>query len=292
MDYFEKKNLTQSASMFIEETEKAKNQQKDFNVIMETLKSGNHQQFLQIWEPKFEEISLSLENNFNRDFTEDSLLILDLKLHFWFLSYEVKQSNDNKVSHEMKSFFANYLSKKGDKISGIPVLSKYFAIPYISTPSSNSIFVESFSEDWFSEICSQLGSILLTTSPKKSIPTKLETCIANFSKFQSSIDPVCEKSQSSGEVKFLGRDHKKIIIKSTENRKVLDMLSRRESISVGRADLSEFQSSSISEAVETRRKMLEYKLLLKQKEHHMRMKHWESKECLEQSHKKWIYFVK
>jgi hypothetical protein len=203
----------------------------------------------------------------------------------------VQESSENKgLSNEMKVFFAEYLSRKGDQLTGVPCLSKYFAIPYISTPASNPIFVESFSNEWFLEICSQLKSIW--SSGSVSIPTKLETCIANFSKFQSSIDPIWGKSQSTGEVKFMGKADKRIIIKSTENRKVLDMLSRRESISVGRADLSEWQSSNLSEAVETRRKMLEYKLLLKQKEHHMRMKDWESKECLEKSHQKWIYFVK
>lgn len=294
MDYFEKKNLTQSATVFVQETERVRSCRKDLHAVLESLKAGDYQQFRALWTPKFEELWKTVESEGNEPGTQ-GLLELDLKLHFWFLSREVKQTEkpESKLSAEIKQFFADYLLRKGDQLTKVPSLTQYFAVPYISTPRRNPVFVESFAPDWFKGLCLQLERVWLRQSPTPaSPPTKLETCIANFSKFQNSMEPAWGKSQSSGEVRLGARLERAMVVKSTENRKVLDMLSRRESLSIGRADVSEVQSSSQSEVLETRRKMLEFMLLLKQKEHHMRMKDWESKECLEKSHQKWIYFVR
>ena len=221
---------------------------------------------------------------------------MDLKLHFSFLSREVnpKRQNQKSLSSEIKSFFANYLSHKVDQLTAIPSISKYFAIPYISQPQNNPIFQESFSIEWTNDLYSSLKKHYQNKSEiiGQSIATKLETCIANFSKFRQSHEPYWGKSECSGEVRLLGKSKNCIVVKSTENRKMLDMLSRRESLSLGRGDLSEWQSTNPSDLMETRKKMLEYKLMLRQKEHRMRMKDWESKKYLEKSHQKWIYFVK
>ena len=300
MEYFDKKNLTESASIFIQESQKAKNNWKGFEQILETLERGNHQKFVQIWNPKFEEVFSNLSKG-RKDQGKrrgnlmeelEDLLCLDLKLHFAFLSREVNPNGENKssVSKEVKSFFANYLSEKVDVLTSIPQLSKYFAIPYISQPQNNPIFQESFSVSWSGDLRTGLKKLFQGKGQVRT--TKLETCLANFSKFRMSYDASWGKSECSGEVRFLGKENKRKVVKSTENRKMLDMLSRRESLSVGRGDLSEWQSSAPSELMEIRRKMLEFKLVLKQKEHRMRMKDWENKECLEKSHQKWIYFVK
>lgn len=300
LDYFEKKNLTQSATIFVQETEKAKNQRKDLQTVLESLKTGDFQQFRVVWTPKFEDLWKTVDPNSlavpGKELNSKNLLILDLKMHFWFLSREVKMAENEQqgLSPEIQQFFAEYLLRRGAQLTGVPSLAKYFTIPYIKRPKTNPIFVESFSKGWFDEICQQLERFWLNKSPQsaQSVPTRLETCIANFSKFRNSAEPIWGKSQSSADIKLMSRAERHMIIKSTENRKILDMLSRRESLSIGRADVSEVQSSSHSEVIDTRRKMFEYKLLLQQKEHHMRMKDWESKECLEKSHRNWIYFVR
>ena len=224
------------------------------------------------------------------------LLSLDLKLYFSFLSREVnpEKMNQSSISPEKKAFFANYLSEKGDDLTAIPHLSKYFAILYISSPQTHPTFKESFSSKWEDDLKGELKKHFLSESQHedRQMATKLETCIANFSKSRMKNEQPFEKNHSSGEAKLKAKNNWKVVVKSTENRKVLDMLSRRESLSVGRGEFSEWQSSSLTEAIEMRRKMLEYKLLLRKKEHKMRMKDWESKECLEKSHQKWIFFVK
>ena len=292
--------MTQSATVFAQESAQANSQRKDLQTVLELLRTGDFQQFRAVWTPKFEELSEAMTSDTGDVSADESasqrLLVLDLKMHFWFLSREVKQSpnNDHSLSPEIKEFFAEYLQCRADRLTQVQSLAKYFTIPYIKAPGTHAIFIESFSEGWFESVCQQLERIWLNQSARtsQSTPTTLETCIANFSKHQSGPEFALPKSQLGPQIKLHSANDRCMVIKSTENRKLIDMLSRRESLSIGRVDVSEVQSSSFSEVLETRRKLLEYKLLLKQKEHHMRKKDWESKECLEKSHQKWIYFVK
>jgi hypothetical protein len=221
---------------------------------------------------------------------------LDLKLHFWFLSREVNPSKQNKptLSSEMKQFFAVYLSEKVEQLTKIPCLSKYFAVSYIQQPQTNSIFQESFSREWELDMHQKLELCFESESKeeKNKNLTKLETFVLNFSKHQVINEISRQKTYSSGEIKFTSKLDKPFTYKSSENKKMLDMLSRRESLSIGRGELSEWQGSSISEVIEIRRKMYEYKLMLQQKEHKMRMKEWEGRETLAKSHEKWIFFVR
>ena len=224
---------------------------------------------------------------------KDRLLILDLKLHFSFLSREIDPllNGCKHLKPETKAFFSEYLTTKGHQLSEIPAVTKYFAVPYMKDPTSNPLFQEAFVPQWELLLTEELKYFLNQTF-EKAQPTTLEACVANFSWFINASDEMHERGSNLDSANTPNRMSRKFVIKSSDNRKMLDMLSGRESISLGKADLSEWQSANNPEAYQTRTKMLDYKLMLQQKKHEMKLKQWENKEWLQKAHKKWIIFIK
>ena len=223
---------------------------------------------------------------------------LDLKLHFSFLSREVDPSrlNQPSLSQDIKDFFAEYLSEKVDLLTSIPSLSKYFAVSYIQVPQSNSIFQESFSNKWHQQLHSQLKACFVSDDDPRhpsNNTTKLETFLENYSRLRA-LDRHTNRNNPHSNNEVDDPQNNVRVYKSSENKKMADMLSRRESLSLSlnHRDLSEQHSSSLSEVVEVRRRMYRYKLMLQQKEHKMRVKDWENRETLEKAHKKWNFFVR
>ena len=57
--------------MFKQETQKAKNNLKDFEILINSLDLGNHKKFLNTWTPKFNEIWTILSNSSEKNDTQE-----------------------------------------------------------------------------------------------------------------------------------------------------------------------------------------------------------------------------
>lgn len=278
--------MNKSAMAFMSETQEMETKTKQNLNLIETIENKDINEFIDLWENLyFDQQQQLTSDNSQEDLKR--LNILDFKLHFWFMVKELhpEYTNSKEISKTTKNSYSEFLNKRGKMFSESPEMLPYFVVQYIPQPANNDLFKKAFTKEWKEELISEI-KYFFKTKQINNEKTKLETCISNFSKFVIQSQELFPEKYSKSFV-----DKKTFLVKSFDNNNKKKDL-KKESLSFLRGDLSELQSCTVSEVNDVKRKMFEYKLMLEQKEHFMKKKEWESKECLQQSHKRWIFFVK